>query len=572
MELIVLIPAYRPGALLAQLARGLLLRGVAAIVVVDDGSPEECAPVFDELRSMPRVKVLRHAVNLGKGAALKMALNFAFCEFPASAGFITADADGQHAIEDILAVARRFAESPDCLVLGARSFSEAVPFRSRFGNKCTRVLVRFLVGQRLGDTQTGLRAIPRSLVPRLLKIQANGYEFELDMLIAAKHAPVRTVEVPIQTIYADGNRASHFNPLLDSMKIYFVLLRFSGVSLLTALLDNGVFLFTYARTHEVLASQIAGRILAIGFNYIAARKAVFLSGASLQSTFVKYVALAGANGVLSYALINALSAWTGLTVPWAKIIAETALFFGNFTLQREFVFTDSAAPSPAGGATDWTEYYQHVPPTARLTRRYTARTLVRTLARFSPADAKTVVEIGGANSCFADSILQHVKPEQYRVVDTNEHGLELLRRRFPGSSRVAATNASVLDLRPESGLADVVFSIGLVEHFSPGDTARAIRAHFDIAREGGLVIISFPTPTGLYRVARRLCEAAGVWKFPDERPLDPEEVLAVARERGTVVFEKMLWPLVFTQYLIAVRVGSPAPAEVSPTLKVGVTT
>jgi putative flippase GtrA/phospholipid N-methyltransferase len=563
MELIVLIPAYRPGAVLVQLARDLLDRGASAIVAVDDGSPLDFTPVFDRLRTMEGVTVLQHAVNLGKGAALKTSLNFAFCQFPASTSFVTADADGQHSVKDILAIARKSAESPECLVLGTRSFAGSVPFRSRLGNRFTRVLVRWLIGQRIADTQTGLRAIPRSLVPRLLKIPANGYEFELDMLIAAKHSAVRSVEAPIQTIYLDENRSSHFNPVLDSMKIYFVLLRFTGVSLLTAVLDNGVFLLTYARTHEILASQITGRLLAIVFNYLAARKAVFLSSASLQTTFVKYAVLVCANTALSYAMINALSTWVGLTVPWAKITAETALFFGNFLLQREFVFTDRSASRGEKRATDWTEYYQRVPPSARLTRRYTERALLQTLARFSPAGTKTMIEIGGANSCFADSILRQMRPQQYRVVDTNEHGLALLRHRFPESSRVTAINTSVLELVPEDGPVDVVFSVGLVEHFSREDTAKAIRAHFSVVREGGLVILSFPTPTALYRLARRLCEAAGLWRFPDERPLDREEVLAIAREHGTVLLGKMLWPLVFTQYLIAVRVGRQASAESS---------
>jgi cyclopropane fatty-acyl-phospholipid synthase-like methyltransferase len=140
------------------------------------------------------------------------------------------------------------------------------------------------------------------------------------------------------------------------------------------------------------------------------------------------------------------------------------------------------------------------------------------------------------------------------VIDTNEHGLELLRKRFPESRRVTATNLDVLKLPPGGDLADVVFSVGLVEHFSTRDTAEAVRAHFALVKESGLVIITFPTPTRLYRAARTACEFIGVWRFPDERPLDPEEVLRVAREWGTVVLEKTLWPLIFTQYFIAVRV------------------
>lgn len=121
---------------------------------------------------------------------------------------------------------------------------------------------------------------------------------------------------------------------------------------------------------------------------------------------------------------------------------------------------------------------------------------------------------------------------------------------------MTATYADVLKITPEGDLADVVFSVGLVEHFLPTETAKAVRAHFDLVKPSGLVVITFPTPTWLYRAARAACEAIGVWKFPDERPLDPEEVLAVAREWGVVVFEKTLWPLIFTQYFVAVRAGA----------------
>ncbi|HBY61172.1 MAG TPA: hypothetical protein DEH78_15225, partial [Solibacterales bacterium] len=73
------------------------------------------------------------------------------------------------------------------------------------------------------------------------------------------------------TIYEDGNPSSHFNPLLDSLKIYFVLLRFGFVALLTALVDNAVFYFAWRATGDVLQSQVTGRAAAVAFNYLAAR-------------------------------------------------------------------------------------------------------------------------------------------------------------------------------------------------------------------------------------------------------------------------------------------------------------
>ncbi len=127
---------------------------------------------------MPRVHVVRHDVNLGKGAALKTGIAFAQTQFPALDGIVTADADGQHHPDDIERVARTLEADPHRLVLGVRGFQGDVPLRSRLGNAISRWVVHLVVGQKLSDTQTGLRGIPAILWPRLLAIEANGYEFD----------------------------------------------------------------------------------------------------------------------------------------------------------------------------------------------------------------------------------------------------------------------------------------------------------------------------------------------------------------------------------------------------------
>jgi len=108
--------------------------------------------------------------------------------------------------------------------------------------------------------------------------------------------------------------------------------------------------------------------------------------------------------------------------------------------------------------------------------------------------------------------------------------------------------------------ADVVFSVGLIEHFDPEDTRKAVHAHFDVLRPGGLLILSFPTPTLLYRITRKLIESLGMWKFPDERALTPDEVAASVEEYGDVLTTKTLWPLLLTQSLVVARKhASPRP-------------
>src|SRR5262245_57327480 len=67
----IVIPAYNPREPLLQLVQELQGRGLKDIVVVDDGSEAQCAPIFERLASSEGVHLLRHAINLGKGAALK---------------------------------------------------------------------------------------------------------------------------------------------------------------------------------------------------------------------------------------------------------------------------------------------------------------------------------------------------------------------------------------------------------------------------------------------------------------------------------------------------------------------
>jgi glycosyltransferase involved in cell wall biosynthesis len=129
-------------------------------VLVDDGSGPEFRETFEQASQFPGVQLLRHAVNLGKGAALKTGINHALCTFPGLTGIVTADADGQHHPETFAAVAETQREHPDALVMGARTFDADVPLRSRFGNILTRRLMQTLIGTKLQDTQTGLRGIP----------------------------------------------------------------------------------------------------------------------------------------------------------------------------------------------------------------------------------------------------------------------------------------------------------------------------------------------------------------------------------------------------------------------------
>jgi glycosyltransferase involved in cell wall biosynthesis len=352
MNVAVLIPAYRPGDALPRIVAAATSGDVRAVVVVDDGSGPLFRQTFDELASLPRTHVVRHGLNLGKGAALKTGLNHILASFPDIAGVVTADADGQHDPADILELARQVQEHPEALILGVRRFGTDVPLRSRLGNLLTKSVVRVVMGERISDTQTGLRGIPRRLIPELLRMTSSGYEFELDMLTAAKHLRIPHLEIPIRTIYEPGNPTSHFEPLRDSMRIYFVLLRFSLVSLATAVIDNLVFYLCFQASGIIFASQVLGRSAAVLFNYTTARRAVFLSGERHVATLPKYLALVAVNGLLSYGVIQYLVDERHWLVMPSKLLVETLLFLANFAIQRDFIFTRSGSGVDPAQAAD----------------------------------------------------------------------------------------------------------------------------------------------------------------------------------------------------------------------------
>jgi glycosyltransferase involved in cell wall biosynthesis len=224
-----LIPAYQPRPVLADIARGVGTRDTDAlftsIVIVDDGSGPEYQDVFAAAARVERVEIVRRERNGGKGAALKAGMAHLLLSTRDFIGAVTADADGQHAAADIVNVANTFAARPDALVLGVRAFGANVPLRSRLGNLVTKRLVAVATGLRVADTQTGLRGWPRRLCERSVLVPANRFEFELITLLEAAATGVPIVEVGIETIYESGNPTSHFRPLGDSARIYGALAR-----------------------------------------------------------------------------------------------------------------------------------------------------------------------------------------------------------------------------------------------------------------------------------------------------------------------------------------------------------
>ncbi|WP_394960536.1 glycosyltransferase [Candidatus Allofournierella merdavium] len=350
----VIIPSLEPDERLPRLLAEMREAGIENIVLVDDGSGPDYAPVFERAQREFGCTVLRHAVNLGKGRALKTAFNHCLNTWPNAPGAITADSDGQHSAADILRFMEELAAHPDSLLLGCRNFDDAgVPFNSRWGNKITCFMFKALCGVSVSDTQTGLRGIPTAFMARLMNVPGERFEFESNMLIETRdRLPIR--ELSIQTIYdSKENHSSHFHPLRDSARIYAIFGRFLFASMSASVLDLALFslfllllspLFA-GRTQAVFFCTALARLLSASYNYYINHRVVFHSQADHRRAAMRYVLLATVQMLASAGLVSLA---TSLLCPpggWEiliKAVVDIVLFFVSFQIQREFVYKKKA--------------------------------------------------------------------------------------------------------------------------------------------------------------------------------------------------------------------------------------
>ncbi len=338
----ILIPAYKPNSTCLRTIKELIVSGFSNIVVVNDGSGEEFASFFDKVQQLLEVNVLHHAVNQGKGRALKTGFHYILNERQFIQKVITVDADGQHRTKDICALYDA-SDNNDGILLGVRDFSQDnIPFRSRFGNKLTRNLFRYTTGLAVTDTQTGLRLFFRKHFKWLLSVNGEAFDYELNMLAQTKNAGIPVHEVKIETVYVNNNESSHFQPIQSSLQIYKIFIKFAisgfasfGIDL--ALFALFIWLWKDNAPHlYIIFATCLARFISASFNYFINRKKVFKKGD--ERSFIKYLILAGMIMSLSAGLVHYLFFLTGRGEMIIKGVVDSLLFLVGFVVQREWVF------------------------------------------------------------------------------------------------------------------------------------------------------------------------------------------------------------------------------------------
>ncbi len=210
-----LIPTYNNERTLKRVIDGVL-QFTNSVIIVNDGSTDSTAQILKNYSQLEQIHVPE---NKGKGNALRVGFKKA-----TALGYeyaITIDSDGQHFPEDIpvFIEALEQVEHKNLLLIGARNMEqEGVPGKSSFGNKFSNFWFWVETGIKLTDTQSGFRLYPLKALDKL-KFYTNKFEFEIEAIVKAAWNDVVVKNVPIQVLYDESERVSHFRPFKDFTRI-----------------------------------------------------------------------------------------------------------------------------------------------------------------------------------------------------------------------------------------------------------------------------------------------------------------------------------------------------------------
>ena len=350
-KITVIIPAYKPDEKLLATLRELQEAGFGHILVVNDGSGEAFEGIFAQVEQMPACHLIRHEVNRGKGAALKTAFAHVMAEKNGTECVVTADADGQHLVKDIIAVADTCLETGH-ITLGCRDFTDPkVPARSKAGNQTTCVVFRLFFGMKIQDTQTGLRAFPMDTLPVMCEAAGDRYEYETNMLFLMNRKDMPFEQVKIETVYIEENKSSHFRVVRDSIRIYALILKYLFSSAASAVVDETAFflfkvLFAGAAWVAIPVTFVASflaRAVSSLTNYYINSKVVFGDKPN-KKTLVRYYCLVIFQICLSATLVFVIEKVLRIQSPGlstlVKTLVDMVLFLISFRIQHKWVFND----------------------------------------------------------------------------------------------------------------------------------------------------------------------------------------------------------------------------------------
>ncbi len=207
MKLSVIIPTYNEANTIEEIVRRVQSVGFAdEILIVDDGSTDGTREIIQKLDGQKNVRVIFHAKNQGKGAAVRTGINNAHMEI-----ILIQDADLEYDPRDYPGLLKPLAENIADVVYGSRFLGgprRPILFWNMVANKILTLVTNVLYNNILTDMETGYKVFRRDVVEKL-ELHARGFEFEPEFTAKVLKQKVRIFEVPISfnpREYSEGKK------------------------------------------------------------------------------------------------------------------------------------------------------------------------------------------------------------------------------------------------------------------------------------------------------------------------------------------------------------------------------
>lgn len=214
MNIFIVIPAFNEAKRIENVLENLRSFNLP-IIVVDDGSIDSTYKVAKRYD----VTVLRHKINLGKGAALKTGCEAGF--LMGAEAIIMMDSDGQHKVSDIPKFINILRDGKYDIIFGSRNLRLGAPLIRFIGNKMASILVNILFGIYVSDLICGYRAFTKESFMKL-DLESTGYGIETEMVIKTGLQKLKYCEIDVETIYYDKFKGV---TILDALSILGSVLR-----------------------------------------------------------------------------------------------------------------------------------------------------------------------------------------------------------------------------------------------------------------------------------------------------------------------------------------------------------
>ncbi|MDX5374417.1 MAG: glycosyltransferase family 2 protein [Gammaproteobacteria bacterium] len=215
MDVVAIIPAYNEARTITAVVKAVRPH-VDAVLVIDDGSADDTS----RLAIAAGAQVHRHHRNLGKASAIATGFRQAAGLNPR--WIITLDGDGQHPATRLPAMIQLARKHPEDVIIGARMLDrEQAPALRRFANGFADFWVSWAAGTPYRDTQSGLRLYPARVAASLPPPSRpeHGFAYESEILIELGQRRHGVIHHPIETLYPENRRPSHYQAWKDTGSI-----------------------------------------------------------------------------------------------------------------------------------------------------------------------------------------------------------------------------------------------------------------------------------------------------------------------------------------------------------------